>query len=173
MAAWVFARCARAVVSDGARAQPALLKSAPQAAPRALLRVDRRVERWVVHHRTGWLDPIFQGLSYAGTDGIIWLVAAIALALLWRRAQVFVVVVVVDAVADLAASGLKAAIPRDRPTLRYPEPRALVHTPGSHSFPSGHAATRFACAVAITWFVPRLAAPLFVLAVAVAFSRVY
>ena len=103
----------------------------------------------------------------------MWLVAAIALALLWRRAQVFVVVVVVDAVADLAASGLKAAIPRDRPTLRYPEPRALVHTPGSHSFPSGHAATSFACAVALTWFVPRLAAPLFVLAVAVAFSRVY
>jgi undecaprenyl-diphosphatase len=103
----------------------------------------------------------------------VWLVGALALALLWRRAQVFLLVVVADAASDLAASGLKALIPRDRPTLRYPEPRALVHVPGTHSFPSGHAATSFACAAALTWFAPQLAGPLLVLAAAIAFSRVY
>ena len=103
----------------------------------------------------------------------MWLVVAAALALLWRRPAIFVAVIVSDAVADLTATALKAAIPRVRPTLRYPEPRALVHVPGTHSFPSGHAATSFACATLLAWLAPRLAVPLLLLAAAVAFSRVY
>ena len=80
-------------------------------------------------------------------------------------------VVAADAIADLGSSGLKDAIDRARPPVRYPEP--LVHVPSSPSFPSGHAATSFACALLLAWAAPRLAVPLFVLAAAIAFSRVY
>ncbi len=69
--------------------------------------------------------------------------------------------------------GLKALVDRDRPPLRYPEPKPLVHVPHDASFPSGHAATSFAAATILTFAFPRLGAPLFVLAAAVAFSRVY
>ena len=45
--------------------------------------------------------------------------------------------------------------------------------PHDASFPSGHAATSFAAATMLTFAFPRLAPALFVLAAAVAFSRVY
>jgi undecaprenyl-diphosphatase len=60
-----------------------------------------------------------------------------------------------------------------RPAFRYAEPKALVYVPHDHSFPSGHAATSFACATTLALAFPRLAVPLYVLAAAIAFSRVY
>jgi undecaprenyl-diphosphatase len=69
--------------------------------------------------------------------------------------------------------GLKALIDRPRPPLRYPEPKTLVPLPHDASFPSGHAATSFAAATVLSFAFPRLALALFILAAAVAFSRVY
>jgi membrane-associated phospholipid phosphatase len=48
-----------------------------------------------------------------------------------------------------------------------------VSRPHSHSFPSGHATTSFACATVLALMIPGLALPVFVLAAAVAWSRVY
>jgi membrane-associated phospholipid phosphatase len=95
------------------------------------------------------------------------------LALLWRRPRLFVLVAVSDLVADLLSYGLRDWIGRRRPPLVYPEPKPLVHVPHSGSFPSGHATVAFACATVIAWKVPRLAFPAFVLAGAIAWSRVY
>jgi len=77
------------------------------------------------------------------------------------------------AVADWASMGLKALIDRPRPPMRYTEPKALVTLPHDASFPSGHAATSFAAATILSFAAPRLAPFLFLLAAAVAFSRVY
>jgi undecaprenyl-diphosphatase len=75
--------------------------------------------------------------------------------------------------ADLISLALRQLIGRDRPFVVYPEPRPLVHPPSSGSFPSGHAAAAFACATVIAWASPRLAVPAYVVAVLVAWSRVY
>ena len=77
------------------------------------------------------------------------------------------------AIADWSATGIKALVPRDRPSVRYPAPEALVPVPHDHSFPSGHAATSFAGATILAFAFPRLAPAVYVLAAAVAFSRVY
>jgi undecaprenyl-diphosphatase len=81
------------------------------------------------------------------------------------------------AAADLAADGLayvlRDAIGRDRPPVLYPEPEPLVRVPHQPAFPSGHSATAFACATVIGWTAPRLRIPAFVLAAAIAWSRVY
>jgi undecaprenyl-diphosphatase len=77
------------------------------------------------------------------------------------------------AVADWAATGLKALIDRPRPPLRYAEPKTLVPLPHDGSFPSGHAATSFAAATMLSFASPRLAPFLFLLAAAISFSRVY
>ena len=95
------------------------------------------------------------------------------LAALWRRPFVFVQVALADAVADLIAYGLRAAIDRPRPPAVYPEPKPLVHVPHGGSFPSGHAATSFACATILALAAPRYAVAFFVLAAAIAWSRVY
>jgi undecaprenyl-diphosphatase len=95
------------------------------------------------------------------------------LALQWRRPWFFVTVVVVDVVADVLSLILRQLTDRARPFLVHPLPRPLVHPPSTGSFPSGHSTTAFACATVIAWADPRLAAPVFVLAALVAWSRVY
>jgi undecaprenyl-diphosphatase len=91
----------------------------------------------------------------------------------YRRWGVFALTVIAIALADLSSSGLKSLTDRPRPPLRYAEPKTLVPLPHDSSFPSGHAATSFAAATMLSFAFPRLAPLLYVLAAAVAFSRVY
>jgi undecaprenyl-diphosphatase len=98
---------------------------------------------------------------------------ALVLSAAYRRWGVFALTVIAVALADWSASGLKALIDRPRPALRYPEPKTLVPVPHDASFPSGHAATSFAAATMLSFAFPSLAPFLYVLAAAVAFSRVY
>ena len=120
-----------------------------------------------------WLDEVFVWLSRIGTSGAVWLVIGIVLAVLWRRPWLFVMVGAADAVSQLSARGLKEVTDVDRPPVRYPEPEPLARVPQDPSFPSGHAASSFACALVLAWAAPRLAAPLLLLAAGIAFSRVY
>jgi undecaprenyl-diphosphatase len=129
---------------------------------------DRRLEHWIVTHRVSWLDGVFEELSRIGTWGLVWLAIALVLALLWRRLSIFVFVLAADAIADLVSALLKAAIPRARPHLNH-----LVTLPTSHSFPSGHAATSFACATVLGAAAPRYRIAFLVLAAAIAYSRLY
>jgi undecaprenyl-diphosphatase len=91
------------------------------------------------------------------------------LALVWRRFAPFVLVLIAVAAADGIAGLVKAAVGEKRPDL--PDP--LVTVPHSHSFPSGHTATSFAAATVLTALVPRGAPFFFVLAAAIAYSRLY
>jgi undecaprenyl-diphosphatase len=74
---------------------------------------------------------------------------------------------------DLIALGIKAATDRPRPFEDIAEPGPLITATVGSSFPSGHAATSFAGAVVLATAVRRAAPALFVLAGAIAFSRVY
>ena len=119
------------------------------------------------------LDPVFQALSYVGIAGLVWIALAIVVAVLLRRPWLFPLVTIGVLVADGLALVLKNVFGVQRPNVRYPEPEPLVTTPTDLSFPSGHAATSFAGATLIARSVPRLAVPLYVLAAAIAFSRIY
>jgi undecaprenyl-diphosphatase len=132
------------------------------------------VQRWVVDHRWGVLDPIFEGLTYAGSFGLVWLVLAVVLSgFSWRRpwlaARIGATILVAEAVSGTA----KDVLDRERPPLRDPDPEPLVTLPTTSSFPSGHATVGFACATVLSLAVPRLRLPLFVLAALIACSRVY
>jgi undecaprenyl-diphosphatase len=129
---------------------------------------DRHLERWVVSHRVGFLNPVFEALSYAGTYGAVWLGIGLVLALVAHRRAIFIWTLAAFAVAELSTDLLKATIPRSRPHVD-----ALVPRPHTHSFPSGHAAIAFACATVLGAAAPRLRAPLYVLAAAIAWSRAY
>lgn len=135
--------------------------------------MDTRLERWIVHHRTPWLDDLFVALSHIGSSGLIWLVVALLATVLWRRPSIFAFVLAGDILSGLASYGLRQAIGRDRPPHRFPDPRPLVDVPVSSSFPSGHAATSFACAALLAWLTPLPKVPLFTVAALIAFSRVY
>jgi undecaprenyl-diphosphatase len=93
---------------------------------------------------------------------------ALLVAISTRRVQVWAWTLVADVVADVTTFALKEAFGRPRPTVP-----PLVHRPHDPSFPSGHAATSFACATVIAAAAPRLRVPLYVLAALIAVSRVY
>jgi undecaprenyl-diphosphatase len=138
-----------------------------------LISLDHRVERWVVEHRVSWLNDAFVWVSNLGVWGWIFVVVALVAAYLLRRPQVLLLTLAADGVAELVQLGLKRAVDRPRPHLPLSEPQPLVKLPTDPSFPSGHATVAFACAVMIALLVPRLAAPVLTLAVAIAYSRVY
>ena len=76
-------------------------------------------------------------------------------------------------IAAALTSVVKDLVERARPAFANPAIEALVATPGSPSFPSGHAATAFAAAVAVGAFYPRLRWLLLGLAALVGLSRIY
>jgi undecaprenyl-diphosphatase len=80
-----------------------------------------------------------------------------------------VLVLLADAASDGAAELLKSAVGEQRPHLADP----LIAIPHSKSFPSGHAATSFACATVLSMLAPRASPVFFVLALAIAYSRLY
>ena len=108
-------------------------------------------------------------ITKLGSHGLIWLVLALVVALVRRRAAPFVLVLLAVTAADGIAGLAKAAVREQRPT----EPGALITIPHSHSFPSGHTATAVAGAIVLSTLVPKAAPAFAVLAAAVAYSRLY
>ena len=136
--------------------------------------LDRGLRDWVVDNRVGILDPLFEALSYAGSFGFVWLAIAVAVSgFSWSRPWLWTRVGVAILAAESVSGALKEWVERDRPPLADPEPGPLVDLPATYSFPSGHATVSFACATVLALAVPRLAWPLYALAVLISFSRVY
>lgn len=103
----------------------------------------------------------------------MFVVVGVILALVWRRPWFLVLLLASDFVADGLSYALRQWIGRDRPPLVYPDPKPLMAVPHSGAFPSGHASASFACATVLAWAFPWLRVPAFVLAAAIACSRVY
>jgi undecaprenyl-diphosphatase len=129
---------------------------------------EKHLEHWIVLQRVGWLDWFFITLSWIGQLGLVWVAIALVLALLWRRPSLFLTVVIADAVADVLAELGKTIVNRHRPFETQLGPPS-----STHSFPSGHSATAFACATVLASLAPRWRVPFFVLAALIAISRVY
>jgi undecaprenyl-diphosphatase len=131
--------------------------------------LDQRLERWVVHHRAEPFDTLFVALSHIGSFGIVWFTLAVIATVLQRRPIIFPLVVSAYFLSAAIVDVVKLAVDRHRP-IADPLVRSLT-TP---SFPSGHAATSFACAATLAQFVSRRGQiVLFVLAAGIAYSRVY
>jgi undecaprenyl-diphosphatase len=99
----------------------------------------------------------------------VWLVIALALSIVWRRVSPLLLTALAVYAADGIADAVKAAVGEHRPTNSDP----LVAMPHSHSFPSGHAATAFAGATVLSALLPRAAPAFYLLALAIAYSRLY
>lgn len=110
-----------------------------------------------------------------GYAGLIWIALAAPVARLARRQIGFSVVLTAACVwtADLFTLALKAAVGRPRPFEAIPHTDPLIKATLGQSMPSGHAATSFAGAVILAYLLPRWAPLFFLLATAIAFSRVY
>jgi undecaprenyl-diphosphatase len=123
------------------------------------------------------LDRAMRRLSDAANGSRLWLAVAAGLALTGpagRRAagRGLLAIAVTSAVVNLGAKPLSVRRRPDRAGARVPDARHVA-MPRSTSFPSGHSASAFAFATAVSRDSPWLGVPVQLLAGSVAYSRVH
>lgn len=115
------------------------------------------------------VDDTFVLLSAWWVKSLVFIAAALMVDVARReRPWRALTVAVAFGLSSLCSTLLKVAVDRPRPTTA-----TLVDIPTSASFPSGHATTAFAAAVALSLLVPRMTFWALPLAAAIACSRVY
>ena len=82
----------------------------------------------------------------------MWLAIAAAVAFYLRRPSALPLVFLAVLLGDGITSGLKFTFDRVRPSDRFDEPEPLLPVAHTPSFPSGHAATSFACAATLALY---------------------
>ena len=136
--------------------------------------MDVRIIRYVqTHWHNRFTDFMFPLLSRIGNAGAVWLTVAVCLGTR-RQTRGFAFMLFFSlALAHVVSQILKPIIGRPRPFVAYPGTPLLIHTPGGYSCPSGHSASSFAAATVLWIFDNRLGAAALVLALLIAFSRVF
>ena len=122
----------------------------------------------------GALDSVMIAVSSLGNAGLIWIaITAVLLCVKkYRRVgMIMAAALIIDLV--LCNAVLKALIARPRPFSVRPWIDIIISPPSDFSFPSGHTAASFAAASALFFARSKLRWPLGVLAVLIAFSRLY
>jgi undecaprenyl-diphosphatase len=124
---------------------------------------------------TPLLDFLLDELSEVARGGVLWMALGLLFAVIRpsRAPAVVHVFLAIGQAALLATSIMKPLLGRPRPFEVEADLRVVGPRPDSHSFPSGHAATSFAGAYALTRMMPGASLPLWLLASLVAFSRIY
>ncbi len=140
-----------------------------------LVAVDERAVEASTGLRWPPLTALFVLASAWWVKGLLFVVAGLAHDLLRGRLVPRTAIAAAAALglASLVSDLVKQAVDRARPPLSDAAVQPLGPLPSSPSFPSGHATTAFAAAIALAVLVPRLRVPALVLATVVAVSRVY
>ena len=129
---------------------------------------------WIQEHLScplmDWLMVFFSRL---GDSGLIWIIITIIL-LIPRKTRRYGLTCALSLLFSrlLCNLGLKPLVMRERP-FAGKELELLVETPQDFSFPSGHTSSSFAAATALSSHGRSWGIPAYILAVLIAFSRLY
>lgn len=126
------------------------------------------------HCRNSALDRILCVVTHLGDVGAVWIVLALVLLLVPKTRRTGAIVAIAMLLDLVLCNGvLKPLIARTRPYDINTAVELLVLKPIDYSFPSGHTASAFAAVTALYCTRSRLRYPAFVLALVIAFSRMY
>lgn len=137
--------------------------------------IEIQILDWIQGLRTPAGDIFMPVITSLGNAGIIWILLAALLLIIPKTRKtgaVLAIALVLDVV--LCNGIIKNLAARMRPYDRNPVVELLIHKPIDYSFPSGHTAASFA-AVSALYFAgeKHMWKPVLVLAVLIAFSRLY
>ena len=138
------------------------------------MNIELNILDWIQTLHTPFLDKIMVFITRLGDAGIIWIVLSIVLLLIPKTRKsgaVMVVALVVDVL--LCNIVLKNLVARTRPYDVNTGVHLLVAKLHDYSFPSGHTAASFAAVTALFFAKEKYRYPALVLAVLIAFSRLY
>ncbi|MCL4302944.1 MAG: phosphatase PAP2 family protein [Anaerolineae bacterium] len=157
--------------------QRSLLRDAIMTRMKPYQKIDVRLFLAVNHLPHNWLtNGVMTTLTIAFNGGMAWLAGLFGAVLLNRRRhrRVFLQVAPPLWFATLIVEyPIKYYFRRRRPFIDIVQAITVGRKPGSYSFPSGHSAAAFAGAWLLTRHYPLLAPVWYVLALLVAFSRIY
>lgn len=153
----------------------------------SFLEFDLSVFQWIQGIQNSFLDKLMVGITSLGNAGTIFIILGFALLFTkkYRKAglSVLVALLIMLICNDLF---LKEFFARVRPFALYASDPVkyadwgskyifpdLVYKPSSYSFPSGHAASAFAAAVAVLWNNRKIGIPVFIFSSIMGFSRIY
>ena len=124
--------------------------------------------------RCDFLDAVMPVITTLGNGGVIWIVCAVVLLLIPKTRKIGVVLAVSLAIEALCCNViLKPLAARIRPFDMNTAVQLLISPPTDFSFPSGHTGAAFAAASALFFCKNRLWIAALVLAILIAFSRLY
>ena len=124
--------------------------------------------------RTTFLDVFMSNVTKLGNVGFIWILLTIIL-LVIPKTRKSGVILAAALIVDLILCNviLKPLVARIRPFDVNTAISLLVKKPTDYSFPSGHTAASFAAVTALFFAKEKYRYPALVLAVLIAFSRLY
>jgi len=127
------------------------------------------------HTHNSILDKFMPLLSNAGEGGLIWIIFSLVLLATGRPATRKAALLMLVAVLTSYLTGecFKHLFQRPRPFETIPDVDLLVRPIHTYSFPSEHAANAFAAGLVLMRKLPGLAWFFILLAITMAFSRVY
>ena len=137
--------------------------------------LDNALLEWIQNNlRCNFLDVIMPLITRLGDNGLIWIIIAVIFIVLkkYRTDGVTMLLALVLCVL-IGNLGLKPLVARARPFAPNPDITLLIPRPADFSFPSGHTMSSFAAATVIFCKDRRMGIWAGLLAVVIAFSRLY
>ena len=124
--------------------------------------------------KNDFLDPIMVFISSLGNYGVLWIALTLVL-LCFRKTRHAGLLMGISLLVTFVLGELviKNTVDRLRPFLENPGVTLLIAQPDSFSFPSGHTAAAFAGAWTLFKFNKKAGIPALLLALLIAFSRLY
>lgn len=120
------------------------------------------------------LDKLMVVITYLGDAGIVWIVLAVILLFMKKTRKCGVLMLISMIVGLIIGNGIiKHLVARERPCWIDQNIALLIPNPTDFSFPSGHTLASFESAVMIFLHNKKWSVFAFILAILIAFSRLY
>ncbi|NLL92945.1 MAG: phosphatase PAP2 family protein [Clostridiales bacterium] len=124
--------------------------------------------------RCDFLDKLMVAITSLGDAGIVWIVIAVILLFIKKYRKIGITIILAITFSLIFTNGIiKPLVDRERPFTYVNDIILLIATPTDSSFPSGHSSASFAAATAIFCWNKKYGICAYVLAGAIAFSRMY
>ena len=117
------------------------------------------------------LEKFMKFFTFLGDFCLIWIIYCVAAYFRGERKLAIALVIVMLIVNAVNNGFIKAIFRRNRPFEDHPDIKISIDNPYGSSFPSGHSANGFACAMVIMYFYPNYGFFALIFASLIAISR--
>ncbi len=146
--------------------------------PQWLIDFDLNINNFIQSLRTPFLDTFFTVITRLGDEGIVWIALAVLFLFFKKTRKIGITMAIALLLGMIVGNEILKKIferprPFDTPGAILSADQLLIPRPGQFSFPSGHTTSSFAAAVSIFIYNKKYGIAALVLAVFIAFSRMY